>query len=158
MDNILNKWADPSMLGAMVAKDCDIICKYSGKKHALERVGVYAYLNSMPYVIEYSIIGETLAKKTNDKGELLYNHSNLLNFMVRMSFLKDKILDEKNINELNQKYNVSIKDVRNFDLARGAEYDSKGVKFEIFIHECLSFCDPSKFVLLECNRDHVYLV
>lgn len=157
VDNILNKWADPRMLGMFTQKDADIVCKYGPKNYAMERVGVYAYLNGMPYVIEYSTIGDELAQKKNEQGELYYNHANLLMFMLKMSFLKDKVLDEVNLHVMNSKYNVAIKDIQNYDLKQRNLHDVKAVKFEVFIHECLSLCDPSKFLLIECNRDEVSL-
>ncbi len=157
VDNILNKWADPKMLGMFKQQEVDVVCKYGPKKHALERVGVYSYVSGMPYVIEYSIIGDELAKKTNTHGELYYNHSNLLIFMLKMSFLKDKIFNQENLNALNTKYNVAIKDTQNFDVKTQEIYSNKAAKFEVFIQECFTFCDPSRFLLIECNRDFVII-
>lgn len=155
VDNILNKWADPSMLGMFAFGDYDIVCKYGPKKHAKERVGVFAYADGKPAVIEYSVIGDELATSRDEKGQLLYNHSNLLNFMMRLSFIRDCILNEDNRQKLNEKYNVSIKDVKNYDRQSMTNVDSKGVKFELFIHECFILCQPSRFLLLECDRDQV---
>lgn len=155
VDNILNKFADPSFVGLCSKKQAEVVCKYAPKKHALERVGVFAYVENKPYVIEYSLIGDEMAKSTNEHGQLLYNHSNLLNFMVRLDFLQREILNPKSLLLLNEKYNVAVKDVQNFDQNTQDSVNCKAAKFEIFIHEFLTYCKPEKFVLMSCNRDQV---
>lgn len=153
VDNILNKFGDPSQLGLLNDPSKKVVSKYSYKKHALERVGVFAYANSRPAVIEYTLIGEERAKKTNEKGELLFNHSNLLNFMIKVSFLDNFIKNESHI--LDQRYNVAVKNIKHFDLEAKDIQETKALKFEIFIQEFLYFCEPEEFVLFKANRDFV---
>lgn len=134
----------------------DVVCKFSAKKYALERVGVYAMLDDKPYVVEYSIIGDELAQKKNEKGELYFNHSNLLNFMMRVKFLEETILRPECLNLLNEKYNFAIRDVAMYDVKTKQEVETKGIKLEIFIHESFSFTDSARFLLLECDRDQEF--
>ena len=155
VDNILTKWADPKMVGLCAKESAEVVCKYALKKHALERVGVFALTRGKPYVIEYSVIGDEMAKSTSETGELLYNYSNLLNFMMRLSFLKREILNEEFIHLLDEKYIVAVKNVKSYDKLSKEVQESKGCKFEIILQESLTYCNPDNFRLLECVRDNV---
>lgn len=156
VDNILMKWADPKMVGLAVNTESDIIAKCTPKLHALERVGVFALTKGKPYVIEYSVIGDEMAKLTDETGELLYSQSNLLNLLYRVDFLEREILNEEFLHLMDEKYIVAIKDVKNYDLATKSEVSSKGCKFEIILQESLTYCHPNKFYLLECLRNEEF--
>ena len=156
VDNILNKWADPKLVGLCARETSDIVSKYTPKKHALERVGVFAITQGKPYILEYTVIGDELAKTTNEKGELYYNHGNIVNFMFRLSFLKREILNDEFLHLLDEKYNVAIKDIKFYDPVTKTAAEAKGCKFEIFCFESLTYCHPDKFVLMEAPREEVY--
>lgn len=156
VDNILNKWADPKMVGLCAQDEIEVVCKYTPKKHALERVGVFAINQGRPYVIEYSMIGDEMAKSTDESGQLLFNHSSILNFMFRLSFLKREILNDEFLHLLDEKCIVAVKDVKNYDPTTKQIIDSKGCKFEIIAQESLTYCPPKKFLLLECLRNEEF--
>lgn len=156
VDNILNKWADPKIVGLCLRENTEVVCKFTPKKHALERVGVFAMVKGKPYIIEYSVIGDEMAKSTNEKGELLYNQSHILNFMFRLSFLKREILNEEFLHLLDEKYIVAVKDVKNYDPQSKEVIESKGCKFEIIAQESLTYCPPEKFHLLESIREEEF--
>jgi UDP-N-acetylglucosamine/UDP-N-acetylgalactosamine diphosphorylase len=157
VDNILIKWAEPAMVGLLQkGQETDIVCKFTTKQHALEKVGVCAIRDGRPSVIEYSIIGEELSKKTNADGQLFFNHAYLLNFMLRLDFLEQKILSPQGLQLFSQKYNVAIKDVTCYDLDSRTTVKKKGVKYEVFIHECLSLTTLDRYLLMECERAHEF--
>lgn len=155
VDNILNKFADPLMVGLCVKRDSDVVCKYAPKKYPLQKVGVFAKVEGKPYVIEYTHIGDEMAQSRDEKGELLYNHSNLLNFMLRISFLKKEILNPESLKLLNARFNSATKNVQNFDPKTREVVESTAYKFELFVHDFLTFCQPEKLNLLECCQDDV---
>ena len=156
VDNVLCKWADPKMVGLISSSnERSIVCKYTRKKHALEKVGVFALTNGSPSIIEYTLIGDELAQKTNDQGELFYNHSNIVNFMFKLTYLNENVLVDENLSRMSQKYNVSIKDAKYFDLHKNEVIEGKVVKFELFVNESITYCSPLHFHLLECHRDDV---
>ena len=158
IDNILCKWGDPRMLGVLLAGGGgrDVVCKFVSKKHAHEKVGVFALVDGKPSVIEYSVIGKDLSEKKNEEGELQYKHANILNFMMKLQWLEDQVMCEAHREALNMMYNVSIKDVKHMHLQDFSVVQSKAVKFELFVHECLSLCAAGRFVLLECDRSEEF--
>lgn len=158
VDNILNKFADPVMVGLCKKRHSDVVCKYAPKKYPLQKVGVFAKVEGKPYVIEYTHIGDKMAQSKNEEGDLLYNHSNLLNFMLRVSFLKNKILNPESLKLLNARFNSATKTVKNYDPKSKTIVESTAYKFELFVHDFLTFCQPEKLTLLECKQDDVILI
>lgn len=155
IDNILTKWADPLMIGVLDNRPEELVlCKFAKKLHPFEKTGVFAMVEGQPYVVEYSIIGETLAQKRDlDTQELMYGMSNILNFMFRIRFFEDYAMNPKNIQLLTSKYNVAVKDVQHFVFGKGNEIVTEKVpKFELFVHECFRLCPVDKFSLLACDR------
>lgn len=75
IDNILNRIMDPMQIGLCINKKVGAIIKTLPKNAYNERVGIFARVNKKGYdMVEYSEISEEMAKRTNDKGELLFNH------------------------------------------------------------------------------------
>jgi len=155
VDNILCKWAEPLPVGLLQQTGADVVCKYAPKKHALERVGVFALSNERPSIIEYTLIGDQLAQKTDDRGELFFNHSNILNYLFRLKYLQTAVLTEDCLQVLNTRFNHSLKDASFFDPLQNQLVQDKVVKFELFLNESITFCSTDKFFLLECLRDQV---
>jgi UDP-N-acetylglucosamine/UDP-N-acetylgalactosamine diphosphorylase len=155
VDNILCKWAEPLPVGLLEQTGADVVCKYAPKKHALERVGVFAMSNDKPSIIEYTLIGDELAQKTDEHGELFFNHSNILNYMFRLKYLQAAVLTDECLQELNTRFNHSLKDASFFDPVQNQLVQGKVIKFELFLNESITFCAPEKFFLLECLRDQV---
>lgn len=155
VDNILCKWAEPLAVGLLEQTGADVVCKYAPKKHAFERVGVFALSNERPSIIEYTLIGDELAQKTDERGELCFNHSNILNYVFRLKYLQTAVLTDKCLDVLNTKYNHSLKDASYFDPLQNQLVQDKVIKFELFLNESITFCAPERFFLLECLRDNV---
>ena len=155
VDNILCKWAEPLAAGLLEQTGADVLCKYAPKKHAFERVGVFALANGKPAILEYTLIGDELAQKTDSRGELFFNHSNILNYMFRLAYLQAAVLTDDCLQVLDTRYNHSLKDAVFFDPLLGQPVQDKVVKFELFLNESITFCAPDKFFLLECLRDQV---
>jgi len=156
VDNILCKWAEPDMVGCAKSSNKDVTCKYSAKKHALERVGVFALADGVPSIIEYSVIGDELAQSKTASGELQFNHSNLLNFLFKLQFLQETVLSKEGVKIFFERYNVAVKDVKNYCPVKNEELVTKAIKYEVFINECLGLCTADHFSLIEVNRDQEF--
>jgi UDP-N-acetylglucosamine/UDP-N-acetylgalactosamine diphosphorylase len=156
IDNILAKLGDPLLFGYLKKQNLDMLCKFSQKAFPFERVGVHAKLNDEVYVLEYSVIGEDLAQKTDEStGQLLYNHAHLLNFAMRLNLI-DEVLSEKNRQKIMRSFNNATKSIEIWDSSTKLFKQTSGLKFEIFIFEAFKFCSEEKFGLLEVNRSHEF--
>eukprot|EP00826_Nyctotherus_ovalis_P043664 TRINITY_DN4625_c0_g2_i3.p1 TRINITY_DN4625_c0_g2~~TRINITY_DN4625_c0_g2_i3.p1 ORF type:complete len:190 (-),score=49.51 TRINITY_DN4625_c0_g2_i3:479-1048(-) len=75
IDNVLNKVLDPLQAGLSICREKSCVIKTMPKRNYKERVGVFAKVDKKGYdLVEYSEISEEMAKQTNPKGELLFNH------------------------------------------------------------------------------------
>jgi len=72
IDNILNKIADPVMVGYCVKNNLEVVSKYTTKVTWNESVGMHCLHKGKPYVIEYSDMSETLKKKEESDGSLTF--------------------------------------------------------------------------------------
>jgi len=70
VDNILAKPCDPPFIGAFLDSKMAAASKVVKKKYPEEKMGVFAFKNGLPGVIEYSEISPELAKKL-DGGNIL---------------------------------------------------------------------------------------
>lgn len=94
IDNVVCKILDPLFIGLNYDRELDVSAKVLPKADPLEAVGVFCYKNKNVNIIEYSELGEGLARQTNEGGELAYNQGNILNFLIRFECLR-QLLEEK---------------------------------------------------------------
>jgi UDP-N-acetylglucosamine/UDP-N-acetylgalactosamine diphosphorylase len=99
-------------------------------------------------VVEYSEIGDTLAKTTDDKGSLVYNAANIANHFYSLDFLKRiEVLED----ELS--YHIARKKITHVDLQTGelvVPTASNGIKLELFIFDVFPFSE--RMSVLEVER------
>jgi UDP-N-acetylglucosamine/UDP-N-acetylgalactosamine diphosphorylase len=108
IDNVLNKVLDPFFLGFTIQKDLKVAAKVIGKRSPDEALGVFAQVNGLIDVIEYSEIGKQQAEECFSDGELVYNEGNILNFILHVDTMRDIVLSEKR-DQMNSLYHVAIK-------------------------------------------------
>ena len=144
IDNVLNKILDPVHVGLAIHKKAECVIKTLPKRGYQERVGVFAKVDGKYDLIEYSELSEDLAKKTNDKGELLFNHGidfmnaitiigNILNYMVSLSGLIN--VYKTYSNDLTKLFHIALKKVPHY--SKGAMVQptkNNGYKFELFVN------------------------
>ncbi len=87
VDNALVRICDPYFIGFAIDQDKDITSKAVKKVHPAEKVGVFAYRNQKPSIIEYTELPPDLAEATDDKGNLLYGSGNIVTHIIKESFL-----------------------------------------------------------------------
>lgn len=89
VDNALVKMCDPTFIGAL-ASDGITPCaaKVVHKKNAQEKVGIFAYKNNKPAVLEYSDISDELRNKTLEDGSLEFDGGNTGMYAFRMDALR----------------------------------------------------------------------
>jgi UDP-N-acetylglucosamine/UDP-N-acetylgalactosamine diphosphorylase len=99
-------------------------------------------------VVEYSEIGDELAKTTNANGGLVYNAANIANhfyttdFLKRIEGLEDELM-----------YHIAKKKIAHVDLETGEivkPTTSNGIKLELFIFDVFPFSE--RMSVLEVER------
>ncbi len=93
VDNVLQRIADPTFLGAAALQNADCAAKGVKKRDPEEKVGVLCLKDGVPTVIEYYELDEDKANLRDEKGELVYFFGMTLNYLFRASALQ-KIKDE----------------------------------------------------------------
>lgn len=88
VDNALVLPCDPAFVGALHNSQAPCSSKVVAKAHAAEKVGVFALLNGLPKVIEYSDLPADLREQRNEKGDLLFASANIANHLFRLSALE----------------------------------------------------------------------
>ncbi len=89
IDNALVKMCDPTFVGAL-ASNGRALCaaKLVHKNGPNEKVGIFAYRDSKPAVIEYSDLPESLRDKTLPDGSLEYDGGNTGMYVFRTDALR----------------------------------------------------------------------
>lgn len=88
VDNALVRVCDPYFIGFAKEQDKDVASKTVRKTHSAEHVGVYAYRNDAPSIIEYTELPQELAEATLPSGKLLYGSGNIINHVLKLDFLE----------------------------------------------------------------------
>ena len=86
IDNILNKCADPLMVGYLVKTNMELVSKYTTKTSWDESVGMHVNYNGKPFIVEYSDMSEADKKKTNEDNSLVYGEGFLCTFMGTIEY------------------------------------------------------------------------
>lgn len=95
VDNVLQKIADPTFIGATLSGNYEIGAKVIRKADPFEKVGVMCNKNGRPSIVEYIDLTEEMAYETDEKGERVYNFGVILNYLFNVDVLyeiKDKKL------------------------------------------------------------------
>ncbi|GBG33777.1 UDP-N-acetylhexosamine pyrophosphorylase [Hondaea fermentalgiana] len=147
VDNSLVQPADPLFVGFCLAKDAQVGNKGCPKVSWDEKVGVMALKGGKPSVVEYSELDETLAKQTDESGQLLFRSGNICNHVFSIDFLRNVALPA-----LANTYHVAHKKIpyANEDGEKTAPDSPNGIKLEMFIFDV--FPHAERFAVFECDR------
>ena len=88
-DNVLQRIADPVFVGATALSGLPCGAKVVRKSCPEERVGVLCLKGGLPQVVEYYELSEEMANARDGKGNLLYSFGVTLNYLFRLTRLKE---------------------------------------------------------------------
>ena len=94
VDNVLQRIADPSFIGAVIERGVEAGAKVVKKAAPDEKVGVMCLEDGRPSVIEYYELTEELMNTLNEKGERVYNFGAILNYLFEVKAL-ERIIDNQ---------------------------------------------------------------
>ncbi len=149
VDNALVRVADPYFIGFAVDRDHEITSKAVAKTVPEEKVGVFAYRNGKPSIIEYTELPEELSKERGQDGKLLYGSGNIVTHVIKTSFL-ERVL-EKDL-----PYHIAHKKVDYLDEQGDLikPRDPNAWKFEALYFDLFRFADDMS--ILNISRDEEF--
>lgn len=89
VDNVLQRMADPTFVGATIASGCDSGSKVVRKAAPDEKVGVLCREDGKPSIIEYYEMSEEMANLRGEDGELTYGFGVILNYLFSEKKLEE---------------------------------------------------------------------
>lgn len=88
VDNVLQRIADPCLIGATLERGCEVGAKVVRKNHPDEKVGVICLEDGHPSIIEYYELTDELRDTVTEQGEPAYNFGVILNYLFRIDALE----------------------------------------------------------------------
>ncbi|MCK9183236.1 MAG: UTP--glucose-1-phosphate uridylyltransferase [Fibrobacteraceae bacterium] len=89
VDNALVKMCDPAFIGFLASNgNAPCAVKVVHKRNAQEKVGIFAFKNSKPTVVEYTDISDELRNKTFEDGTLAFDGGNIGIYAFRTDALR----------------------------------------------------------------------
>ena len=144
---------DPCFIGMGIEQDKDVICKAVTKDGADEKVASFTMKDGKVNILEHDEITPLMAKEKDRNGRLKYNLGSIMVYLFKVSKLLDICKDSEQLNKMYHKHSrivpVWIEEMQKSDTP---EKDN-AYKFELFVHNCLSFVDKEKFGLLVVERE-----
>lgn len=161
IDNPLTKTLDPLFIGVNILKgkgEDQMSAKVIKRTDPFEKMGNFLNYKKRPMMIDYMELPEENKTLKNDKEELVYCASNVLDYMISVSFLKKVLMDESKFNKLINEFHPLKKKFEITENINGnvVKKTIDGVKFEIFYNSIFEFAEEGGLLLLEVERDQEY--
>lgn len=93
VDNVLQRIADPTFIGAVIESGCESGGKVVSKADPDEKVGVLCLEDGKPSIVEYYEMTEEMRTRREADGTLSYNYGVILNYLFRTEKL-EKIMND----------------------------------------------------------------
>lgn len=149
VDNALVRVADPYFIGFTVNTGLPSSSKVVSKKYPDEKAGILCYENGRPSIVEYSELPQELAKKTDSKGNLIYDNANIISHLLKLDVIEEFF-------NYKTPFHVAYKKIPHINNNGNIEYPKmpNGYKFESFIFDIFSFIPD--MAALKVNREEEF--
>ena len=149
VDNVLQRIADPSFVGATIQSECVCGAKVVSKAAPDEKVGLLCTEDGRPSIVEYYEMTDEMMYSNDENGDLLYNYGVILNYLFSVKELI-RIMEDKLPIHVVEKKIPYIGD----DGVKNKPEKPNGYKFELLVldlihlmKDCLSYevCRENEF-------------
>lgn len=89
VDNVLQRIADPTFVGACYDKNVEVGAKVVKKAAPDEKIGVMCLEDGMPSIVEYYEMTDEIMYAKNEKGDPAYQFGVILNYLFKVSALEE---------------------------------------------------------------------
>ncbi len=89
VDNVCQRIADPTFVGATILSGCNCGAKSVYKADPYEKVGVLCLDNGEPSIVEYYELNDEMANARDAQGKFLYRYGVILNYLFSLDRLKE---------------------------------------------------------------------
>jgi len=89
VDNVLQRIADPTFVGACYDRNVEVGAKVVKKAAPDEKIGVMCLEDGRPSIVEYYEMTDEIMYTKNEKGEPAYQFGVILNYLFKVSALED---------------------------------------------------------------------
>lgn len=141
VDNVLQRIADPSFVGATIQSECVCGAKVVSKAAPDEKVGLLCTEDGRPSIVEYYEMTDEMMYSKDENGDLLYNYGVILNYLFSVKELI-RIMEDKLPIHVVEKKIPYIGD----DGVKNKPEKPNGYKFELLVldlihlmKDCLSY-------------------
>ena len=153
VDNPIVKTIDPLFLGMHAAAGADMSSKALAKRGPKEKVGNFAIVGGKMTVIEYTVMPDSLAERTDADGNLAFNAGSIAIHVLAVPFVERLNAG----GSFNLPWNRADKKVPHVDLETGETVTPtapNAVKLETFVFDALPLTGAS--IILETKRDEEF--
>ncbi len=143
VDNSLVNIADPLFLGQHVKKESQVSSKVIKKRDWKEKVGVPAYSNGKPSVVEYSDLPDNKAQEKDNNGELKYGYGSIAIHLFNLDFIDSITSDTMYL-----PFHIAKKKIKIYDSNTDSQIipeNANGIKFEQFIFDSIPMAQNAMF-------------
>ena len=151
VDNPFIDILDPGFIGYHIIQQADVSLKVIRKAYAAEKLGLVVRYDGRPAIIEYSDLPDEVAKRTDEKGDLLLWTGSIAIHVFRRAFL-ERITGA----DVGLPFHFAKKKVP-FVNEKGELVEPStpnAIKFETFIFDCLPLAE--KVAVVETSRVEEY--
>ena len=139
VDNPLVRIADPVFLGRHILAGSQASSKVIARRHAGEKLGVFASVAGSCHIVEYSDLPKEMDEATDHSGGILFNAGNPAIHCFSVEFLKRAASG----NDL-MPYHAALKKVSHWTPQHGIQVPARenALKFEKFMFDILPHANP----------------
>lgn len=163
IDNPLYKVLDPVFVGltALFGKKGDeqMSAKYKKKTDPQEKTGIFLNYDGHPMMLDYMEIPDEIRNLRKENGDLVYNASNILDYLISVKFLKKVLLDENMFKKLIKEFHILLKKFKGCYLNNNiyeVKENMNGLKFEIFFNSIFEFAQNEGLLLFEVEEENEF--
>lgn len=148
VDNVLQRIANPTYVGATILSGCPASAKVVRKATPDEKVGVMCKKNGKPGIVEYYELSDDMKNAKDASGESAYNYGVILNYMFKVEELI-KINNNSLSNHLAKKKIPYMNEDGEFI----SPEEPNGYKFETLILDMINMLDDCLVFEVERQKE-----